>query len=353
MFLKNAFSKEGYKVVTTLEILSNTNIKAFNDILANAQRVALFTHVNPDGDALGSTLAFQMVLKSKGIASSVFIADEVPETLNWLEGASAIHSNANLDDIKAYLRETDLIACLDFNEPGRTDRLSAVLEQTDIPVLVLDHHPQVKEYEGLQIATKQFSSTSELLYWLLKASNNLVTTKAFAECIYTGIVTDTGSFAYNASSPATFRAVAELLEIGFDKDRVTNLIFQQFDPNRIHLLGHMLANRMKVMNEYHTAYTYLTQKDLENFGFKPGDTEGFVNYPLSIAGVKFTALFIEKDDLIKISFRSKGNFAANEFSKRFFEGGGHQNAAGGKSYKPLPETLKHFEQLVKAHIHEF
>lgn len=333
--------------------LKPDTVKAFNEMLDGAKKVAILTHMNPDGDALGSALTFQMVLDVRQVESKIFIANGLPESLAWMPGSKNIQDKATKEQLDVFLQSADLITCLDFNEPGRMDHLAYVLEEPSLPVLILDHHPQVKAYEGLQIATPKYSSTSELLYWILKASDNLPATKEMAECIYTGIVTDTGSFAYNASSPSTFRAVAELLEIGFDKDRVTDLVFQQFDASRMQMLGHMLANRMKIIDGYKTAYTYLTNEDLDKYDFKPGDTEGFVNYPLSMAGIRFTAFFIEKDDHVKISFRSKGDFAANEFSKKFFHGGGHLNAAGGKSFHSLNKTLQEFEELVKAHYNEF
>ena len=334
-------------------IIRISDIEAFNSLLSKTKKVAIFTHVNPDGDALGSALTFQMALRKRKIASEIFIANRVPESLTWMPGAKSIKHNASKTELDAYLKTADLIACLDFNEPGRMDQLAYVLENPPLPVLVLDHHPQVKEYEGLQIASTRYSSTAELLFWILKESDNLPLTREVASCIYTGIVTDTGSFSYNASSSATFMAVAELLEIGFDKDRITELVFQQFAASRMKLLGHMLANRMVIIPEYRTAYTYLTRKDLADYNYQPGDTEGFVNYPLSVAGIKFTAFFIEKAEYVKISFRSKGNFAANEFSTQFFNGGGHLNAAGGKSHKNLSDTLKEFEEKVKAYYHEF
>ncbi len=334
-------------------LVSKNIIREFGELLKGVKRIAVFTHMNTDGDAIGSTLAFQMAMRERGIESQIFIADEIPESLIWMPGARSISANASKEKVQQYINEADLIACLDFNEPGRTGDLSPLLEKQALPVLVIDHHPKSFDYRGLEVSTTEASSTSELLFWLLKEIEAIVPTHDFAECIYTGIVTDTGSFAYNSSSPSTFRAVAELLEIGFDKDKVYDLVFQQFQAQRMKLLGHMLANRMVIMDEYGTAYTYLTKADLDKYNFTPGDTEGFVNYPLSIAGIKFTANFIEKDDEIKISFRSKGNFAANEFAKRFFNGGGHLNAAGGRSQEVIDETLKRFEELVKKHVNEF
>lgn len=327
-------------------------IDAFKGYLNRSKRVGIFTHMNPDGDAIGSALAFDIVMKNIDIESKVFIANELPDSLQWMEGAEEVHSNAKVADVKQYLEGGDLIVCLDFNEPGRVDQLSVLLKKTKLPVIVIDHHPQVANYSGLLIADTSFSSTAELLYWLLKKSDLVVKSSAFAESIYTGIVTDTGSFSYNSSSPYTFQVVADLLEIGFDKDRVTELVFQQFDASRIRLLGHLLVNRLEVIEGYGAAYTYLTKEDLNRFEYKSGDTEGFVNYPLSIKGVYFTAFFIENDDHIKISFRSKGDFPANKFSSKFFHGGGHLNAAGGRSYESLYETLESFEKLVKQFVDE-
>jgi phosphoesterase RecJ-like protein len=335
-----------------LKGISENIVNDFKGYLNRSKRVGIFTHMNPDGDAIGSALAFDIVLKSLNVESKIFIANELPESLQWLAGAEQIHTNAKIADVKKYLEESDLLVCLDFNEPGRVDQLSGILKNTELPVIVIDHHPQVASYKGLLVADTSFSSTAELLYWLLKKSDLVVRSTGFAENIYTGIVTDTGSFAYNSSSPYTFQAVADLLEIGFDKDRVTDLVFQQFEASRIRLLGHLLVNRLEVIEGFGTAYTYLTKEDLNRYEYKSGDTEGFVNYPLSIKGVYFTAFFIENEDHIKISFRSKGDFPANTFSNKYFHGGGHLNAAGGRSYDPLYETLEHFEKLVKQFVNE-
>jgi len=335
-----------------LRVFEENIIREFEGYLKGANKVAVFTHMNPDGDAIGSALAFDLAMKNIDIESKVFIANEVPDALKWMQGAESIHVNAKLTDVKEYLEDADIIVCLDFNEPGRVDQLGTILKETKLPIIVIDHHPQVASYKGLLIADTSYSSTAELLYWLLKESNLVVRSMAFAESVYTGIVTDTGSFAYNSSSPKTFKAVADLLEIGFDKDRVTDLVFQQFDANRIRLLGHLLVNRLEVIEGYGAAYTYLTKEDLNRFNYKAGDTEGFVNYPLSIKGVTFTAFFIENDDHVKISFRSKGSFPANEFSSKYYHGGGHLNAAGGRSYEPLYETMEGFEKLVKQFTNE-
>jgi phosphoesterase RecJ-like protein len=336
-----------------LSIIERQKITEFQSIIEGKQNVAIFTHTNPDGDAIGSALAMQIFLRQRQIASQIIIGSELPDSLRWMPGSEHISAFPKIKAIQAFLASADLVVCLDFNEPGRVDYLAKVLEETTLPVLVVDHHPQSHSYNGLLIGDINMSSTAELLFWLFKLSENLPRTTEFATCIYTGIVTDTGSFSYNSSNPSTYRAMAELLEMGFDKDLVTGHIFQQFSLSRMQLLGHMLAHQMVLMPEKGASYTYLSIADLEKYNHKPGDNEGFVNYPLSIVGVNFTAFFVEQEKYVKISFRSKGSFAANEFSKRFFNGGGHRNAAGGRSYDSLDDTLKRFEKLVKEHYHEF
>ncbi|MFO7863515.1 MAG: bifunctional oligoribonuclease/PAP phosphatase NrnA [Salinivirgaceae bacterium] len=336
-----------------MSIIERQKISEFQSIIEGKQNVAIFTHTNPDGDAIGSALAMQIFLRRRNIASKIIIGSELPDSLRWMPGSEDIVAFPKIKAVQAFLASADLVVCLDFNEPSRTDYLAKVLEETTLPVLVVDHHPQVHNYNGLLIGDIRMSSTAELLFWLLKLSDNLPRTAVFATCIYTGIVTDTGSFSYNSSNPSTYRAMAELLEMGFDKDLVTGHIFQQFSLSRMQLLGHMLAHQMVLMPKQGASYTYLSRSDLEKYNHKPGDNEGFVNYPLSIIGVNFTAFFVEQEKYVKISFRSKGSFAANEFSKRFFNGGGHRNAAGGRSYDSLDDTLKRFEKLVKEHYHEF
>lgn len=328
-------------------------VNDFLSLLNGKKKVAIFTHVNPDGDAVGSSLAFQRYLKSLHINAQIFIGSMIPESLLWMEGSRRVAVKPAFEDVERYLVDTDLIVCLDFNEPGRVEYLSGLLEQATLPVLVIDHHPQVYDYKGLKVVDSSMSSTAELLFWLITAAANYELDVEFSTAIYTGIVTDTGSFAYNCSNPHTFHAVAELLKTGFDKDEVNKMVFQQFTVSRMRLLGHLLANRMIIMPELKASYTYLSISDMKNFDHQSGDTEGFVNYPLAIAGIELTALFMEHKDFVKISFRSKGDLAVNEFARRFFNGGGHRNAAGGKSFESLKDTLDCFEKLVKEHIHEF
>lgn len=304
----------------------------------------IVTHVNPDGDAIGSTLGLYHVMKELNLKVKVMVPNNFPSFLKWMPGANKIYNYEHLkekaDDI---INEADIIFCLDFNAVNRLGNMAKPFKMASAKKVLIDHHPDPENFCDDCYTDTSSSSTAEIVYNLIScAFNKKQLTRESAINLYTGILTDTGSFSFNSSNPNTFRTIAELLGYGIDKDKIYSNVYDNYSEDRMRLLGYSLYSKMKVSREYQTAYIYLDKKELEDFNFKIGDTEGFVNYPFSIKGIRFTALFLEKKEHVKISFRSKGNFSCNEFARNHFDGGGHKNAAGGESKLPLEKTMNKF-----------
>jgi bifunctional oligoribonuclease and PAP phosphatase NrnA len=308
----------------------------------------IVTHRNPDGDAVGSSLALYRVLTKMGHKAQVITPNVYPEFLHWLpDNEQVLIYEKKKREAQKFMEEASVIFCLDFNDITRIREFRKLIENSNAYKVMIDHHPNPVLFADCTISDISVSSTSELLYQFFRELQlvNLVDSET-AACIYAGIMTDTGAFSYNSSREQTFLIVAELLGYGFDKDKVHSLVYDNFSADRMRFLGYCLNEKMKVFPDFGAAYISITQEERDRFNFQPGDSEGFVNYPLSINGIRFTALFLEKKDHVKISFRSKGDFAVNRFSAKYFDGGGHKNAAGGESKLSLEETLRKFESLL-------
>ncbi|PSK82081.1 DHH family phosphoesterase [Prolixibacter denitrificans] len=329
--------------------LSPETIAKVKEVLSeNVRDIVIIPHVNPDGDAVGSSLGLWRVLKNAGYAPTVISPTDYPAFLKWVSGTGDVKVYEHEPDVsQQILEKADLVFLLDFNAPDRAGKLGPLIEKVTSPIVLIDHHPAPADVTELMFSHTEASSTAELVYRFVESLDLCeYLDKDAAEALFTGLSTDTGSFSYNASSPDMYEVVSRLLEKGVDKDRIHDLIYNNFSADRMRLLGYSLDQKMKVFPEYHAAYISLSMEELERYNFVPGDTEGFVNYPLSIKGVIFTALFTEKEDLVKISFRSKGGFPTNEFSNLHFNGGGHMNASGGESKLSLAETIQKFEELL-------
>jgi len=330
--------------------LKNTELHTFNAIekaLKAAHKIAIVPHENPDGDAIGSALGLGQALKNQGKEVTVISANDYPDFLKWFSSdVPLLIYDKNKNKVKALLQDVDLLICVDFNEPKRAGHLEKKILGFDKTKILIDHHPYPADFCNYTVSETQYSSTAELVVDVLAQTGmtSFIDEKS-AEALYTGILTDTGGYSHNTSKN-TFKVVSELMECGINTDRIQSAVFHNFSSDRMRLLGYCLHQKMVVFPEYRTAYIALTQKELEAFNFKPGDTEGFVNYPLSIDNIVFTALFIEKNEYVKASFRSKGNFPANAFSRDHFNGGGHLNAAGGESELGFEETLQKFTDLL-------
>lgn len=331
--------------------METQEIQFLNDFLSQPKNIAIIPHRNPDGDALGSTLGLYHVLRQLNHNVTVVSPNEFPEFIAWLPASETVAIyEKNTQSCQQILTEADLIFTLDFNALHRTgDVLGSFLSTLTSPFVMIDHHQMPDPYAKITISDTSYGSTCELLYKFLEELNYLhLINKDAATCIYTGIVTDSGSFKFVKTTGSTHRIVADLIDRGVDNPSVHNALFSTSSFNRLQLLGRAFEH-LKVLSDHRVAYTYLTQKDLYEFNFQKGDTEGIVNYGLSIKGIDFAAIFIEnkEENIIKISFRSEGAFDVNEFAREFFNGGGHINAAGGKSLANLQETLSFFEKTLQ------
>jgi phosphoesterase RecJ-like protein len=252
------------------------------------------------------------------------------------------------------ISEADLIVMLDFNQLNRLGDAEEYVKLSKAKRIVIDHHLNPTNIADLIISVPEKCSTSEIVHDLICEMNgSQIKSKPYAEAIYVGIITDTGNFEHGAYSSNTFRIVADLLETGIEKEKILNLIYNNFSSHRLRLQGYALNKRMVVLPESKTAYIFLTKDDLKEYNYVKGDTEGFVNMPLSIKGIHFTALFIEKENFIKLSFRSKGHFPTNEFASKYFSGGGHMNASGGEYFDTLENTIDFFLQSLEENVWRF
>ena len=328
--------------------LYHFDIKEIKPYLRLGSNVVITTHKNPDGDAIGSSLALYHYCLSLQLHASVIIPNEEPAFLQWLPGhEKIIHFNEKKEKALALIRQADIIFMLDFNVPDRLGDMETYILQANTFKVLIDHHPEPESFANHIYSDTSVSSTAEKIYQFIHLmSPNFPVSRDLATCLFVGIMTDTGCFSFNSSSPEMYQVVANLLAKGINKDRIYDLVYNNYSESRMKLLGYSLSQKMKVLKEYRTSYIYITKEEQQHYGFQAGDSEGFVNYPLSIRGVRFSALFLEKGKYVKISFRSKGNFPVNKFSSAHFYGGGHVNAAGGESKESLQEVIQKFEALL-------
>lgn len=318
------------------------------------QNIVVIPHENPDGDAIGSAIGLAEVLQNLGHKLSVISPNNYPDFIKWFSSEIEILIfDKKKKESKQLLETADVLFCVDFNEAGRAGKLGKHILNFDKPKILIDHHPNPSDFSDYLISEPQYSSTAELLFDVFAETDFLkYINKQSAEALYTGIMTDTGSFSHNISNPNTFKVIARLIEFGIDIEKIQSNVYHNYSANRMKMLGYCLDSKMEVFPEYRSAFISITKKELERFNYQPGDTEGFVNYPLSINNIVFSALFVEKDGFVKASFRSKGEFPANRFSHEHFEGGGHLNAAGGESKLKLDKTIEKFKQLLKQYEHQ-
>lgn len=324
-------------------------VLAIQNLLATPKKIAIIPHRSPDGDAMGSTLALYHFLLKLNHNPVVISPNEFPNSLAWLPGSETvlIYENDKENGTKK-LNEAELVFTLDFNALHRTGEMEQVLNKLSAPMIMIDHHQKPDIYATVTYSDTSIGSTCEMIYNLISYLDKKdLIDKTIATCIYTGITTDTGSFRFSSTTSTTHRIVADLIDLGINNSAIHNSLFDDNSANRLQLLGRALQN-IKVFPEYKTSYITLSQIELEEFHYQKGDTEGIVNYGLSIKGIHFSAIFIEHRDenIIKISLRSQGNFDVNQFARQHFNGGGHINAAGGKSYESMKATTNKFEELI-------
>ena len=331
-----------------MEVFVKEDVAKLKEVIHNASSILITTHVNADGDAIGSALALALVLKKAGKEVMIMTPNDFPGFLHWMPGQDLITVDMkNPGKTRLWAEKADIIFSVDYNEPKRLKQAEKVILKSKAFKVMIDHHPYPADFTDLCISVVKLGSTAELIYYLIEALGlRHYIDRDIATCLYAGIMTDTGCFSYNSSYPEVFNVTAELLKFGIDKDKIYSSIYENFSEHRIRLMGYCLNEKMVVLSEYNTAYIYLNEKELKEYNHSPGDTEGFVNLPFSIRGIRFTALFLEKKENIKISFRSRGDFPANEFSAKYFNGGGHINAAGGEWKQSILITVKRFESLL-------
>lgn len=325
------------------------------ELLASPKNIVIIGHKNPDGDALGSCLGLSFFLNNLGHNATVLMPNDFPDFLKWLPGS---------DEIVIFEKETkkssglidsaDIIFTLDFNSLDRVGDLQNVLEKASAKFVMIDHHQQPADYAVATYSDVKMSSTAEMVYHFMDALGGAEKiSKKIAANLYTGIMTDTGSFRFSSTSPTTHRVAAKLIEAGAESAIINQNVYDTNSPDRMKLLG-VALNNLHIMPEFCTAYITLTQKELDDNNFKKGDTEGFVNYALSVKGVVFAAIFIEnkQESIVKISLRSKGTFSVNDFARNHYSGGGHINAAGGKSSQDLNKTINEFISILPRYKNE-
>lgn len=327
-------------------------IELFYPKLNTPSRVVITMHQKPDGDAMGSALGLYHFMVSLGHQVSVISPTNWADFLDWMPGiSSVIDYERNREKSKGLIDTADMIFCLDFNILHRTKQMEHPLTQATCTKILIDHHQQPQEEAftyGISNTAK--SSTCEMVYDFIVASGHAAKINSeIAACLYTGLMTDTGSFRFSSTSAAVHRMVAHLKDAGLEHTHIHDHIYDNFLENRLRFIGYALTNRLEVLYEYNTAMMSITKADLQRYDIKTGDTEGLVNYLLTIQGIKMGALVIDRDEERKWSFRSKGDFDVNTFARNHFEGGGHKNAAGGRSSEALDATVNTFKEVIKTY----
>jgi phosphoesterase RecJ-like protein len=335
--------------------MNSEEILILKQALSNKSNIVIVGHKNPDGDAIGSCLGLANFLKQLEHQVTVVMPNDFPEFLKWIpETQIIINYDQHRDNVKNCLSEANLVFTLDFNALNRTGDLAPELMATNADFILIDHHQEPDDYALVTYSDVGMSSTSEMVYHFIEFMGGLnLLNKEIATQLYVGIMTDTGSFRFPATTAATHRIIAHLIEAGAPNSIIHQNVYDTNSPDRLKLLG-VALNNMVMLPEYKTAYITMSQEELNNNNFKKGDTEGFVNYALSMKGVIFAMIFIEnkKEKIIKISLRSKGSFSVNDFSRKYFNGGGHTNAAGGKSSKTLSKTVEEFISILPGYKKE-
>jgi phosphoesterase RecJ-like protein len=325
-------------------------ISQFYPLLSQPKQIVITMHQKPDGDAMGSTLGLYHFLRNRGHHVTVISPTNWADFLEWLPGIeSVINFEGYREKCLGILDKADILFCLDFNIFHRTKHLAPFLAAAKAIKVLIDHHEQPDEPNfDYGISDTGKSSTCEMVYdFIVEAGGREELTQDIATCLYTGTMTDTGSFRFPSTKASVHRMVAELKETGFDHSQVHNHIYDNFLESRLRFIGFALLNRMEVLYEYNTAIMYIHQADLQKYHIKTGDTEGLVNYLLTIKGIRFGAIVIDRTEERKWSFRSKGGFDVNQFARNHFEGGGHANASGGRSSDSVEKTVEHFKQVIQ------
>ena len=342
-----------------IELLSEAEIATLKENIDNSNRIVICCHKSPDGDALGSSLAWAEYLRTQGKEPDIIVPDAYPDFLQWLPGTERIirYDKHAADKADEMLQKADLIFCLDFNGTNRVDEMKYALEQSPAHKIMIDHHLEPSMDTVLTVSHPQMSNTSELVFriiWQLGGFEEM--SRKCAVCIYCGMMTDTGGFTYNSNQPEIFFIVSQLLTKGIDKDKIYRNVFNNFSPWAIRLRGYLMSQKLNIFNDLHAAYFTISRRDMRDFHFIKGDAEGLVNEPLKIKGMRLSISLREddrRDNTIWVSLRSVDDFPCNLVASEFFNGGGHLNASGGRLHCTLDEAERvvrrafaHYEDLL-------
>lgn len=329
-----------------------THLPDFKEFLNMPRQVVIVTHHKPDADALGSSLGLSGFLKKRGHHVSVITPSDYPSFLNWMPGNDEviIYQEAKKEEIFSLISQAEMIFCLDFSALGRINALGERISKAGAKKVLIDHHLEPEHFADFEKWDVKAASTAGLVYELINELGDREKIDAsIADCLYAGLMTDTGGFRHNNTRKEEFLIAADLVSLGANPTRVSKLIYDTNSLERLRLTGYVLSEKLVVLPEFKTAYMTLTQDELKRFGSQTGDTEGLVNYGLSIEGIRLSVMFHERKDEIKLSFRSLGDFSVNDFARKHFEGGGHKNASGGSSKLPLVHTVEKFLSVLPAY----
>ncbi len=325
------------------------DLQALKQALSTPKKVVITTHPKPDADALGSSLGMAGYLKKKGHSVTVVTPTDYPGFLHWMSGNTdvLVFNEGNEEKASGLVADAELIFCLDFSVLSRIYELGELIRKAPADKVLIDHHLEPEDFARYSFWSTAAASTAELVYQLIvDLGDRHLIDKNIAEALYAGIMTDTGSFKHPSTTELTHKVVADLISLGADVHRVSKLIYDNNSLEKLRFLGFALSEKLQYLPELHTAYMVISAEELDKFKSRTGDTEGLVNFALSIEGVVLAALFVERPEAVKISFRSIGDFSVSQFAKDHFEGGGHKNAAGGKSDMSLEETADKFLHLL-------
>jgi phosphoesterase RecJ-like protein len=324
-------------------------IEAFRDFLNSPRKVVIITHFKPDADALGSSLGLAGYLKKKGHTVTVITPSDYPDFLNWMPGNSevVVFQKERPKNAETFILQCDVVFCLDFSSLKRINELGQTIEKSVAKKVLIDHHLEPEKFADFEQWDDSAASTAELVYKLIQelGDEDLIDAN-IANCLYAGIMTDTGGFRHPNTTYQVFKIAGGLVFRGADPSKVSKLIYDTNTLERLRLMGFVLSEKLQVLPQFRTAYITLSAEELKKFGSQTGDTEGLVNYGLSIKGVRLSVLISDRKDAIKLSFRSLGEFSVNELARKHFDGGGHRNAAGGQTNLSLEQTLKKFLELL-------
>ncbi|SNC68541.1 phosphoesterase RecJ domain-containing protein [Hymenobacter gelipurpurascens] len=330
-----------------------STISELKELLSQPRQVFITTHHKPDADALGSSLGLAGYLRKKGHTVTVVTPSDYPSFLAWMPGNDDVvvyEPRKNDAQVREIIGTAEVLFCLDFSCLGRISELGEYVRQAPGKKVLIDHHQEPEHFADLDYSNPKAAATAELVFEVIRdlGDQDLIDT-GIGECLYAGIMTDTGSFRHPSTSRNVHLIIAELLNAGINLSDVHRRIYDSHSEERLRFLGFVLKDKLVVLREYNTAYIAITADELRQYHSKTGDTEGLVNFALSIEGIVFAAVFIDRGQAVKISFRSVGDFSVSEFSRRNFDGGGHHNAAGGISHTSLPTTVDRFLGLLPAY----